>query len=572
MVWTFFTLEAFSEPLGVNYDSIKAQLDKVITKEMKHSKIPGISIAIIDRDEVWTRNLGYADSKQKTPFSSGLAVPVGEISVLFTNIAIMQLAEEGKLDLDKPLQTYIPEFSMKSRFPDAPQITVRSILTDHSGLPTNYFKNYIGLFPPYFIDILNDIKNEYTAFPPNYIFSHSAIGSSLLGIVIERVSGESFNDYITKNILDPLEMDNSSFVYDTTCLNNSGPFYNEGMTFTKNYYRDIPELGLYTSVNDLSHFIKMILANGKYQDKTLLQNQTLENMFHNQSENIPLDLNMQNGIGWALNFDPWLSGAGKTITRGSGDLFNNCFLLILPDYQLGVIVAGNAPGNMLALANETAKLALKVKAKIEIPELKNSAIPPIIKLSPNILHNYEGDFITDLGLVTTRVSRNKLIITLGNESYQLIPRSDNTFTLGSQVFGQIPAFSNFLGEPRFSIDSIANRRLLCMHGYGANLIFGEAIESVPIPDNWQARCGKYQLFMNQTLQKSESILTTYLGFLILKINLSNTSYFLIIKPVTENEAIIQGLGNFAQETVRWTKDEGGNDFFSIAGSTFKRVH
>jgi hypothetical protein len=103
---------------------------------------------------------------------------------------------------------------------------------------------------------------------------------------------------------------------------------------------------------------------------------------------------------------------------------------------------------------QTAKLAIEAKAGLKIQELKKSPVAPIIKLSPNILHNYEGEFVTDIGLIAIKLSGNKLIMTSEGKSYQLIPRSDNTFTLGSRWLGQIPAFSNFLGEPRFTIDNI----------------------------------------------------------------------------------------------------------------------
>ena len=571
LLWVSSAVGAFSESSNVNYDSIKTRLTKIIDSEMKHNKIPGIGIAIIDGNDVWTQSFGYADQKQS--FSPDSAVPVGEITTLFTNAAIMQLAEQGKIDIDKPLQTYIPEFSIKSRFSATPPITIRSILTDQSGLPYCYFKNFFGFESMYFSSLVDDIKNEYVAFPPNYFHSHSIIGSSLLGTVIERVSGEKYCNYIRKNILNPMEMDNSSFPSDNGFAKNNAPFYFDGKPLYKNpLQRDLPEYGLYSSVNDLSHFTKMILAKGKYQERVLLQSPTLEKMFSNQNEHIPLALNMQFGFGWVLNFDPWLGTVGKTIVRSSGDLFGNSIILILPDYQLGVVIVANTQrGDILTLANDVAKLALEQKAGIKTPERIESIDPPLMKQSPEMLKDFEGDYITNLGLMTIKLSGKKLVVALGNESFQLVPRSDNTFTFGSRLLGQFPAFSNFMGEFRFTIDKIADRRLLCVHGYGGSYIFGEAVDSIPISENWKTRLGKYFLSNEKILSKTESELRVEHGFLILKTT-PQKDFSFIIKPINENEAIVQGLGYCGQETITWTKDEqDGKDIFSFAGWKFKKV-
>jgi CubicO group peptidase (beta-lactamase class C family) len=539
---------------------------------MKHNKIPGIGIAIIDGDNVWTQNFGYADQKQKKPFSSDTAVSVSEISNLFTNIAIMQLAEQGKIDIDKPLQTYIPDFSIKSRFPDALPISIRSILADHSGLPYCYFKNLFGFHSPYFTSIIDDVKSEYVAFPPNYIQSHSAIGTSLLGIIIERVSGEKYCDYIRENILNPLKTAHSSFSSEIDFEEDHAPFYFDGKPLYGNpLQRDLPEYGLYSSVNDLSHFIKMILAKGKYKETVLLESQTLENMFSNQNENIPLANNVQFGLGWVLNSDPWLCNAGKTIIKGSGDVFGNSLILILPDYQLGVVVVANTQrGDLLNLTNEITKLALEIKAGIKTPELKESIAPPIMKLSPENLRDYEGTYVTNLGLLNINLSGKKLVAQSDNGSFQLVPRTDNTFTMGSRLLGQFPAFSNFLGEYRFTVDKIADRQLLSVHGYGISIIFGDRVDAIPISEDWKARCGKYLLSNEENLPKIVSEVKINRGFLTIKIKTQNEFSF-IIKPINENEAIIQGLGYCGQETIQWTKDEDENDIFFFGGWEYKKL-
>jgi CubicO group peptidase (beta-lactamase class C family) len=574
MTWVSSAVEVFSETLVPDYDSIKTDLKKIVTKEMKKYKVCGVSIAIIDGEAVWTQSFGYCDQKQKILFSADSTVPIGEITVLFTNMAIMQLAEEGKIDIDQPLQTYIPEFSIKSRFSNASPITIRSILADCSGLPENYLKNSIGLATPYFTSLVDDIKDEYVAFPPGYFHLHSVIGTSLLGVLIERVSGEKYCDYIVNNILKPLEMNNSSFT-NIFFKETFSQFYIGKKPFYVNpFQRDIPEYGLCSSINDLSHFVKMILAKGKYKKQVLLKNETFETVFGNQNENIPsLIKDYQFGFGWVLNFDPWIRKVGRTISRGSGILLGNSIILILPDYQLGVVVVTNTlQEGIISLVNETAKLALEKKAGIKTEGLEISPPPPITPLIPENVCDYEGSYITTgAGLVTIKLSGNKLILSSPAESYQLVPRSDNTFTLGSRFFGRISAFSNLVREIRVSFNRIADRRVICLNGYGEQLIFGVAVDVVPISENWQSRCGKYLLFDEENLAKVEGEVKVIRGFLALKIKTGKNVSVVIIKPINENEAIIQGLGLYAQETVQWSTAEDGKVIFFFEGWKFKKV-
>ena len=108
---------------------------------MKANRIIGLSIALVDdQSVVWEQGFGFADKEKKLPATPETIYRLGSISKLFTATAAMQLADQGKLDIDKPVEVYLPEFSIKSRFTDAHAITPRNIMTHHSGLPRDYLK------------------------------------------------------------------------------------------------------------------------------------------------------------------------------------------------------------------------------------------------------------------------------------------------------------------------------------------------------------------------------------------------------------------------------------------------
>ncbi len=126
---------------AVNYERVKEATSELIRKEMKKNNVIGLSIALVDDQRVaWAQGFGYADENRGIPAAPETIYKIGSITKLFTASAVMRLAEQGKLDIDRPLQTYLPEFSMRSRFPDQKPITLRDLMTHHSGLPANFLK------------------------------------------------------------------------------------------------------------------------------------------------------------------------------------------------------------------------------------------------------------------------------------------------------------------------------------------------------------------------------------------------------------------------------------------------
>src|SRR5215831_2018340 len=116
-------------------------LTDVIEQAMQKHGVTGLSLAVVDDQQVvWVQGFGYADATHSIPATPDTVYRVGSLSELFTAIAAMQLAERGIIDLDRPLQTYVPEFAIHSRFADPEPITLRHLMSHHAGLPTNYLK------------------------------------------------------------------------------------------------------------------------------------------------------------------------------------------------------------------------------------------------------------------------------------------------------------------------------------------------------------------------------------------------------------------------------------------------
>ena len=233
----------------------------LVRHEMKKRDVTGLSIALVDDQRVvWAEGFGYADKAGNVPASPETVYRVGSISKLFTATAAMQLAERGRMDIDRPLGDYLPGFSIRTRFADAAPITPRSIMTHHSGLPSDYLKGMWTRDPEPFTRVAGRLKDEYAANPPGTVFSYSNLGVTLLGDAIGKAAGRDFVSYVRDEILLPLGMSRSSFSTsaDRTPLAAKG--YRKGKEAEDPPLRDVPAGGLNTSVLDLSRFVRMVLA------------------------------------------------------------------------------------------------------------------------------------------------------------------------------------------------------------------------------------------------------------------------------------------------------------------------
>lgn len=248
-----------------DYGKVAEYVSALVRYQMKKHDVTGLSIALVDNQRViWSEGFGYADKAGDVPASPETVYRAGSISKLFTATAVMQLAERGKMDIDRPLGDYLPGFSIRTRFAEPASITPRSIMTHHSGLPSDYLKGMWSRNPEPFTGVAGRIREEYAANPPGVVFSYSNLGMTLLGDVIGKVSGRDFVDLVRDEILLPLGMNHSSFSPSADRTPPAAKGYRKGKEAED---RDIPAGGLNTSVLDLSRFVRMVFAGGKAGDR-----------------------------------------------------------------------------------------------------------------------------------------------------------------------------------------------------------------------------------------------------------------------------------------------------------------
>lgn len=177
------------------------QIDQFAEAKIKEANMPGLAIAITDRDKVLrVATFGYSDVAARTPIKADSMFEIGSIGKSFTNIALMQLHDEGHLDLHSPVARYLPWFEVRSGHGP---ITTHHLMSHTSGLVTG-----TDVAPPGYYEswALHETK---TGAPPGEYFRYSNIGYKTLGLLLETIAGQQYQSVIQARILDPLDMRNS---------------------------------------------------------------------------------------------------------------------------------------------------------------------------------------------------------------------------------------------------------------------------------------------------------------------------------------------------------------------------
>ena len=186
------------------------KIDSLIKDEMDKNNIPGLSVAVVNEGGIiWSKGYGYQDVEEKIKATPETLYRVGSISKSLTAVAILLLEQRGLIDLDAPINEYIPDFKIKSRFDKIPPITVRQLLSHHSGLKRDHYKDIIGHNPPHLDFVIEELADDYLALPPDTSYKYSNLNYALLGKIIENVTNKSYSQYMREELLEPLGMDNS---------------------------------------------------------------------------------------------------------------------------------------------------------------------------------------------------------------------------------------------------------------------------------------------------------------------------------------------------------------------------
>src|SRR5438876_1822044 len=265
------------------YAAAVSALERFVEHEVANKDLPALSIALVDDQTIiWARGFGYSHPKDKSPATAETVYRVGSVSKLFTDIGVMQLVERGVLDLDAPVNRYLPDF--KPNNPSGKPITLRHLMAHRSGLvrepPVGH---YFDPTNPTLAETVRSLNTTELVYPPETRIKYSNAAIATIGYVLESTQKEPFAKYLKRAVLEPLGLKKSSFepTSDLTRDLAKGTMWTyhgrsfEAPTFPLGM---APAGSMYSTVNDLGRCLSVLFAGGRGPAGPILKSITLEQM------------------------------------------------------------------------------------------------------------------------------------------------------------------------------------------------------------------------------------------------------------------------------------------------------
>jgi D-alanyl-D-alanine carboxypeptidase len=308
--------------------------------QIAYRGLPGIAVGVVsDQELVWSRGFGFADIKAKVPMTTGTKFRMASNSKLFTAIAIMQLREEGKLGLDDPVVKYLPWFKAKPAGDDDGPITIEQLLSHSSGLQREAGDHWSSFEFPTAEELQRLFADRQAAFAPSVRWKYSNLAYAIAGLIVEKVSGERWNDYVERNIFRPLNMNASS-----VDKNVSGLAVPYGRRMPDGTREVLPFVdargmaaatGVTSNVEDMAKFIAAQFRRGPRGGAQIVSSGSWREMLRVRS----VEENWLSGTG--LGFDVKRVKDRTYIGHAGGYPGNTTQTLIQLDDKVGVIVLTN---------------------------------------------------------------------------------------------------------------------------------------------------------------------------------------------------------------------------------------
>lgn len=360
---------------GFSLDQVdKDRIDAYIQVRMATANIPGLALGVVDGDQVvYLKGYGVAGPDGRavtaqTPFI------LGSTSKSFTALAIMQLVEAGKIDLDAAVTTYLPWFRTRDAAASA-QITVRNLLHQNSGLPTYAGRQGIADNDQGSMALENGVRelaSVQLSQPVGQGYEYANENYDILGLIVQTVAGQSYEDYVRSAIFAPLQMNHSAAALSDPAAAELATGYRHWffwpVAFDAPYPRRTTPSGfLISSAEDMTHYLTAQLNGGTYGNQQLLSPQGMATLHTPGAKIGPLS---SYGMGWVIQGQP-----GSREIWHNGDVSNfHANLLLLPDQHIGIVILINLGK---AYNNRTINIPIEGVAAILLgKDLTASANPP----------------------------------------------------------------------------------------------------------------------------------------------------------------------------------------------------
>ena len=317
-----------------------------IDTQAAYAEQPGLSVGVVyDQDLIWGRGFGFSDLERHTPATPQTIYRIASITKLFTSTAMMQLRDQGRLQLDDPVTNYVSWFSVRTTDnDDAPPITIRHLLTHTSGLPREArFPYWTDNVFPTCKQLMDTLGEQEAIYAPSTRWKYSNLALTLAGEIVQAVADRPYAEYVQQQILDPLEMASTSVVLLDAQRAQLATGYTRripGQARQAGLFTDCaaisPAANMSSMVEDLARFAALQFRDGAAGGPQILAGSSLREMQRIHW----LNPNWQSG--WGLGFAIERAGERTLIGHAGALPGYRTKLSICVEQKIAVIVLTNA--------------------------------------------------------------------------------------------------------------------------------------------------------------------------------------------------------------------------------------
>jgi CubicO group peptidase (beta-lactamase class C family) len=451
------------------------EIEAYINEMMVLYNVEGVGIALVKDDKVvFAKGFGQRSAEPKQPATENTLFLIGSITKSFTSLAVAQLVDQGKLNLDDPVIKYVPDLKLAD--PALTKtVTIRHLLSHTSGLP-RADEHWYANPPASRQQVIDDMAKVKPTAKPGEKWQYHNQNFVLAAHIVEKVTGQTWEDYVRKNIFEPLGMKSAGFnVSDLQkATDYSQPFAfdvlkgNVALSFDRLPFKGLVPIGpagsITANVLDMAQYMRLQLGNGTFEGKQLVSEKMIGEMHRKhialQPEGLealmnasPLTTDMGYGLGWVVE-----NYRGHKLVQHNGGIDGfTSMLTLVPSEKAGVIILTNISGEIAF--TETVRLRmieylLGLKSEKNIAEAinKSAKFDPVerrkqveaaraYKPDPAALEKLAGEYDSPQGKMTLVAKDGKLIVQLPINPLELVPYSADGFLLNGNSFSLALGFT-----------------------------------------------------------------------------------------------------------------------------------
>ncbi len=502
---------------NVNYAAAIEEGREAVREIMEEIGAPSVSVALVDGERViWAEAFGTADREAGLAATPQTLYGACSISKIIATVATMILVDQGKLSLDEPITTYLPDFAMPldERYRS---ITVRMLLNHSSGLPGYEPGSVSSLpFPEYASRMQEEMIYQRLVYHPGTISTYNNEGFTMVENLIRAVTGESYTDFVRHNIFEPLGMRSSQYQNLSLPEESCARAYEGEEMWPLYCFNVYASGGLFCTAEELSHVARMLLQGGVYGTNRILSEASVAAMGENQRlgtfDPVPCE-ESRYGLGWDTVVQPALGAVGITAWQKAGDIpgMYGTIMVVLPEEKLGVVVFG-AAGSMektfasshaMKIANRILFRALLERGSLgEMPQPLSTDPLSMVDVPAEERANYPGVYASSFGICGLGYHGDESIILQGLGGTGWTPLYEN-FKLRSDGWYAAD------GDPVTALKLLtaSGRRYVALRRpgvsphYSFSTLIGERLDenAPPMASVWEARLQETWLPVNMDL-------------------------------------------------------------------------